>query len=248
MAIAQGLPSPKLTDSTSPVNPSRAGAYSEAVTLPMGGGGNYNYADEGSFFTAVNATVGTGIAGHAAPVVADADTKALLHIFNGNTAVSAGGNGRCIIPVYLKLEFTAIGAGGTISYNVVYVDNKGTTALTGGGTTITPANAKSSGSQTSGATITFGAAATTMSSSKKLWAAQCREVIPVVNDTMLILFGAPNGNFTSALTTASTGINHSVFVAPPVSVAPGGNFNFARIRASQSGADSYTFSFGYIER
>lgn len=244
MAVQRNLPSTINADSTAAATqPSRASAYLEAYTLPLGGGGNYGYADEGSFFTAVNATVGTGIAGHAAPVVADTDTKALLHVFNSNAA-----GGKRIIPVFLRLEFTAIGAGGTISYNVAYVDNKGTTARSSGGTAITPANTKSGGSQTTGATVYFGAVVTAMTSSVKVWAAQCREVIPVVNDTMTIFFGAPTGNFTSALTTASTGINHSTFIAPPICIDPGGNFNFARIRASQSGADSYSFSFGYIER
>lgn len=241
MAIQRNLPTIN-ADASSVVLPSRAGSYLEAFTLPLGGGGNYGYADEGSLFTCVNATVGTGIAGHAAPVVVDADTKALLHLYNGNT------NGKRIIPLFLRLEFTVIGAGGNISYNVVYTDNKAATARTGGGTQITPGNGRSDGTATTGATVYFGAVTTVMSSSTKQWAAQCREVIPVVNDTMTIFFGAPLGGIMSALTTASTGINHMVQYAPPVVISPGGNFNFARIRPSQSGADSYAFSFAYIER
>ena len=62
------------------------------------------------------------------------------------------------------------------------------------------------------------------------------------------LFGGPLGNFQSGLTTAGTATGHIVQSAPPVVIPPGGNFNFARIRASQSGADSYSFSFVYIER
>lgn len=244
MAIQRNLPSTINADSTAVATlPSRSGAYLEAYTLPLGGGGNYGYADEGSFFTCVNPTVGTGIAGHAAPVVADTDTKALLHVFNGNAA-----GGKRIIPVFLRLEFTAIGAGGTTSYNVAYLDNKLATARSSGGTAITPANAKSGGSQTTGATVYFGAVVTAMASSVKVWAAQCREVIPVVTDTMTVFFGAPTGAVTSALTTAGTATNHIIQYAPPVCIDPGGNFNFARIRATQSGADSYTFSFGYIER
>lgn len=240
--IGRNLPTGPTADGTTAVLPQRTGPYYEAFTIPLGGGGNYAYADEWSFFTCVNATVGTGIAGHAAPVVADADTKPLLHLFNSAT------NTKTIIPVFLRLEFTAIGAGGTASYNVVYVDNAGTTARTGAGTAITPANCKSNGSQTTGATVYFGAVTAVMTSSKKLWAQACREVIPVVTDTITVYFGAPTGNFQSALTTAGTATNHIVQTAPPVSIAPGGNFNFSRIRASQSGADSYTFSFGYIER
>lgn len=243
MAIQRNLPSTINADnSATAITPSRTSQYLEAFTLPLGGGGNYGYGDEGSFFTCVNATVGTGIAGHAAPVVADTDTKALLHVYNGNAV-----GGKRIIPVYLRLEFTAIGVGGTTSYNVAYLDNKQATARSSGGTAITPANAKSGASQTTGATVYFGAVVTAMTSSVKVWAAQCREVIPVVTDTITVFFGAPSGAPT-ALTTAGTATNHLIQYAPPVCIDPGGNFNFARIRASQSGADSYTFSFGYIER
>lgn len=243
MAIQRALPSTVNGDSAVvAVTPSRADQYGGAFTQPMFSGSLIAHADEGSFFTCVNATVGTGIAGHAAPVVSDADTKALLHLFN------SASNTKRIYPVFLKLEFTAIGAGGTQSYNVIYTDQKGATALTSGGTAITPNNANSATSNTTGATVTFGACVTAMTSSRKQWAAACREVIPVVTDTMTIWFGSPNGSMTSALSTAGTATEHAQFFAPPIVIAPGGNFNFARIRASQSGADSYTFSFGYIER
>lgn len=239
MALYSKLPS-NVGSEGAILTPTRTGRDGSAFTLPLGGGGNYQYADEGSFFTAVNATVAGGIAGHAAPVVADTDTKALLHLYNNGS--------KNIIPVFLRLEFTAIGAGGTASYNVVYVDNKAATARTSGGTQITPYNARSDVADTTGAVIYFGAVVTSMTTSKKLWAAQCREVVPVVTDTITVFFGSPTGNFGSALTTAGTATNHLVQYAPPVCIGPGGNFNFARIRASQSGADSYTFSFGYLER
>lgn len=237
MAIARVLPTINADNASG--SPSRTGPYLEAYTLPLGGGNHY-FADEGSFFTCVNATVGTGIAGHAAPVVADADTKALLHLYNGGS--------KNIIPVFLHLAFSAIGAGGTISYNVVYIDDKGSSAYTSGGTAITPASCKSETSVASGATVYFGAVVTAMSSSKKVFAQQCREVIPVVNDTMSIYFGMDGGGMNAGITQAGTATAHTAQFAPPICINPGGNFNFARIRASQSGADSYTFSFGYIER
>ena len=241
MAYARALPTAN-PDGTAVALPSRTGTYGEAFTLPLGGGANYLFADEGSFMVAQNATVGTGIAGHAAPVIGDDATKALLHVFNAATST------KNIIPVYLRLEFTAIGSGGTISYNVVNVDKAGTTARSSGGTAITPYNTKSSATDSTNATIYFGPVVVAPTSQRRVFAAQCREVIPVVTDTMTIFFGAPIGAVTSALTTAGTATNHIVQYAPPISIAPGGNFYFTRLRASQSGADSYTFSFGYIER
>jgi hypothetical protein len=241
MAIKTALPSSAEADSDLSISPSRAGKYREAFTLPLGGGSNYWLAEEGSFFQACNATTATGIAGHAAPVIADTSGKALLHVFNSGT--------KNIIPVYLRLEFTAIGSGGTASYNTVYIDNAGVTARASGGTAITPVNCKSNGSSTTGATMYFGAVVTSAHvSPAKVFQAACREVIPVVTDTITVYFGASGGTELSSLTTAGTATNHIVQVAPPVVVGPGGNFNFSRIRASQSSADSYSFSFGYLER
>jgi len=238
MAIKRALPT-READSSTAVNPSRAGAYRESYTLPLGGG-NLMFGDEGSFFHACNATVGTGIAGHAAPVVADTDTKSLLHVFNSGE--------KSIIPVYLNLHFSAIGASGTVNYNVIYVDNGGATARSSGGTAITPVNVNASASSTTGATVHFGAVVTAPTASRKVFAQPCREVIPVVQDQIAVFFGAPSGGMLSGITTAATATATIVQYAPPVVIGPGDNMMFVRTRASQSGADSYTFSFGYIER
>lgn len=239
MAIQRAIGTRNADSSAVATLPSRTGSYLEAYTLPMGAAFTW-FGDEGSFYHACNATVGTGIAGHAAPVVADTDTKALLHLYNSGT--------KNIIPVYLTLEFSAIGAGGNTSYSVVYVDDKGSTARTSGGTAITPVNVHSEGSNTTGATIYFGAVVTSMTSSRMVFAAQSREVIPVIEDKYTIMFGSAAASPQSGLTLAGTATANFIQYAPPVVVGPGGNLNVARIRASQSGADSYRFSFGYIER
>lgn len=237
MAVYRNLPTASTEGSG--LAPSRAGAYLEAVTLPIGTGFQA-LADEGSVFTCMNATVGTGIAGHAAPVVADTDTKPLLFLYNNGS--------KNIIPVSLHLQFTVIGAGGTISYNVAYIDNKGSSAYTSGGSAITPSNVKSNASSVTGAQVYFGAVVAAPASSKKVFQQVCREVIPVVQDTMHIYFGQPGGGVNNGLTAAGTATHNLVQYAPPIVIAPGGNFAFTRIRASQSGADSYSFQFTYIER
>jgi hypothetical protein len=239
MPVSRALPT-RTADSAAAATPSRSGAYGEAYVLGLGGG-NHHYADEGSYFTISNATLATGIAGHAAPVVADTDTKALLHIFNGGV--------KNIIFDHLFLEVTAAGTGGTIHYTVVYIDNKGSTALTSGGTSITAINnCNSASSLASGAVVTFGAAVVAMTSSKKVGQQIAREVINVVQDTLLMKFGGPNAGERSGLTTAGTATNHLVQHFAPVVIGPGGNLNIALIRPSQSAAASYQFSAGWIER
>lgn len=238
MAVKRALPTRNADDSAA-VNPSRSGAYLEAYTLPLGGG-DYNFADEGSAYHASNATLATGIAGHAAPVVADGVTKALLHLFNNGS--------KNIIPVSLFFEVTAAGTAGTLHYTTIYTDDAGATARASGGTAITPVNCKSDGSDTTGAVVYFGAVVTAMATPKKVGQQIVREVIPVVQDTVLMRFGSPSGHSHSGLTTAATATNHLVQDFAPVVIGPGGNLNISQIRPSQSAAASYQFSFTYIER
>ena len=229
-------------DSATAQSPSRAGSYLEAYALNVGAS-NWVFADEGSYFVTNNATLATGIAGHAAPVVADTDTKPLLFVFNGTT--------RNLIPDYLFLEVTAAGTAGTIHYTTIYIDNKGSTARTSGGTEITAFNSsRSAGAAvaTTGLSMYFGAVVAAMTSSAKVGQQIVREVIPVVQDTVTMKFGGPNAGEHSALTTAGTATNHCVQHFAPIVVAPGGNLNISQIRPSQSAAASYQFSFGFSLR
>lgn len=237
MAIQRTLPT-RNADSSSVVLPSRTSPYLEAYTVGMGGG-NWAFADEGSYIVVNNATLATGIAGHAAPVVADTDTKPLFFIFNGTT--------KNVVMDYLFLEVTAAGTAGTINYTTVYLDNKGSTAYSSGGTQITSfAGANSAITPaTTGLTCYFGAVVAAMTSSVKVGQQITREVIPVVQDTVTMKFGGPNAGFRSALTTAGTATSHVVQHFAPVVVGPGGNLNISQIRPSQSAAASYQFSAGF---
>lgn len=238
MAVQRSLPT-RNADSSTVATPSRTSPYLDAYAVPLGGS-NWAFADEGSYYVATNATLATGIAGHAAPAVADTDTKALLGVYNG-TALN-------LIPDYLYLEVTAAGTAGTITYSVVYIDNKGSNGVASGGTAITAFNSTRSGggvSATTGLAMRFGAVVGTMSNSVKVGQQVAREVIPVVQDTLIMKFGGPNGALHSALTTAGTATNHMIQHFAPVCVSPGGNLNIASISANQSAARSYQFEFGF---
>jgi hypothetical protein len=240
MGIFRLKPTVGLGDNPNDAAEGRNSWYGERYVVPVAGGSNWAVADEGSYFVATNPTLATGIAGHAAPVVADTDTKALLHLYNQGD--------RNIVPDFLHLEVTAAGTAGTINYLTAYVDNKGATARSSGGTAITPVCTNTEVAASSSAEIYFGPVVTAMSSSRKVAQQIVREVIPVVQDTILVVFGSPNGTAHAALTTAGTATNHSVLYVPPVVIGPGGNLNLSMIRPSQSAAASYQFQFGYFER
>jgi hypothetical protein len=87
-----------------------------------------------------------------------------------------------------------------------------------------------------------------MTSSVKVGQQIVREVIPVVQDTILMKFGGPNAGFRSGLVTSGTTVSHTVQHFAPIVVQPGGNLNISQIRPSQSAAASYQFSFGYVVR
>lgn len=238
MSVQRRLPTQN-ADSSAVQGPTRTDPYLGAYTLNLGGG-NWGFADEGSYFIATNATLATGIAGHAAPVVADTDTKPLLGVYNG-TLLN-------LVPDYLFLEVTAAGTAGTIHYTVIYIDNKGSNGVATGGTAITAINStRSAGgvASTTGLAMRFGAVAGTMSSSVKVGQQIVREVIPVVQDTVYMKFGGPNAGVRAALTTAGTATNHAVQHFGPLAIGPGGNLNISQIRPSQSAAASYQFEFGF---
>lgn len=237
--ISRNRPYNANNDNPGDATPGRNSWYGERYVVPMGGG-NWALADEGSYFAATNATLATGIAGHAAPVVADNDTKALLHLYNGST--------RHVIADHLFLEVTAAGTAGTINYLVAYVDGKGSTARSSGGTAITPVATRGDAPQSTGVEIYFGAVVTAMVNSKKVAQQIVREVIPVVQDTVFVSFGAVGGAIKSGLVTSGTATSHTSLYFPPICVPPGGNLNIAAIRPSQSAAASYQFQFGYWER
>lgn len=240
MSVATLLPSAN-SDSSAAQAPNRAGKYLEAYNINVGAS-NWALASEGSYIVVNNATLATGIAGHAAPVVADTDTKPLFYLYNGTT--------KQLIMDYLFLEVTAAGTAGTIHYTTIYLDNKGSAARSSGGTQITSFASSNSAvsSSTSGLECYFGAVVAAMSSSVKVGQQIVREVIPVVQDTVTMKFGGPNAGAHSALTTAGTATNHCVQHFAPVVVGPGGNLNISQIRPSQSAAASYQFSAGFVLR
>lgn len=240
MSVQKTLPTP-VPNTTASV-PSRADQSLAAFALPIGNS-NWGFAYEGTYFVTNNATLATGIAGHAAPVVADTDTKPLLLVYNGTPYD--------LVPDYLFLEVTAAGTAGTIQYTTIYTDNKGSAAYGTGGTAITafnPARSNGNAVPTTGLSMVFGAPTATMANSVKVGQMIVREVIPVVQDTITMKFGGPNAGEHSALTTAGTATNHCVQHFAPIVIGPGGNLNISQIRPSQSAAASYQFSFGFVLR
>jgi hypothetical protein len=244
MAIQRTLPSSANADSSALATfPSRTGRYLEAYTVPLGSGKLQAYADEGSYFVAYNVTHGTGIAGHAAPVAADLSTKPLLHIFNGSTTKS-------ITLDFVRLRATAIGAGATTTDFEAWIDQAAATCKTSGGTVATSVNCRSDNPNTTGAVVSFGPVVATAHASERMIDHQrVRSTVSVVEDQYQFAFGnAGYGPATGGITMAGTGVIAAFVHFPPVVILPGGNFKLVQWAASQSGAHSFEYTAGWVER
>jgi hypothetical protein len=236
MAIAKARPT-KNADGTAAVNPSRTGSYGEAVTFPIGIG-RYGLADEGSYYT-VGSVIGTDLTAHVAPTIANAETKPIIHIFNGGT--------NDIYLDYIDIQSIVANASATLVGFTIYTDAKGSTNFVSGGTTLTAVNTRSNSSNVSGSVINAGAATAVGVAPKKVFSRTIKQFIGVALDRYSFSFG--NGLGTTPTTTYVAGATAIVCFGPPVVLAAGGNLCFCQV--SPSGATTamtFQFEAGFFER
>lgn len=239
-AVSQTLPTPT-ADSTAYAVPTRTGKYGEAYTLPLGKPRDW-LAAEGSYYTVQNAADDTQITAHAAPAVADLSTKPLLHFFNSNAA-----GGKSIYLDYCSLYTIVANASATRVFFDGYVDNKGSTSVTSGGTAATPVNVLSTNSTASGAVVTAGAVASTMTTPRKIFHSMVRPSIGIALDQYHFGFGDGLRMAQGAMVAAT--VQSTYTAGPPIIIAPGSNFGLVQISPSGA-ATAMTFEYqcGYYER
>lgn len=240
MAISKARPTGN-ADGTTATTPSRTGKYAEAAILPYGVG-RVSLADEGSYFVAQNATVGTQLTGHVAPAIADTNTKSIIHFYNGGTLD--------VYLDYLSLTTVVANASATAVDFLVYTDSKGSTGLTSGGTAITTIyNTRSNSTATSTiSTLTAGTCVTApVTNIKRLMQRTVKPYIGVALDSYTFVFG--NGAWAPTGYALITAVTNTLTSAAPIVVAPGGNFYF--VQTGPSGATTamtFEFEMGWWER
>lgn len=227
MATAKLRPT-KNADGSALVTPSRTGSYGEATVMPYGIG-RYGLADEGSYWT-VSTVIGTDITAHAAPTIANNETKPIIHLYNaGSTDVYLD---------YIELLTTVANASATAVGFTIYTDAKGSTNRTGGGTELTPVNVRSNSTLTSSLQVWVGAVTAVGTSPKKVFSRVVKEFIGVALDRYSFSFG--NGLIGNPTTTYVAGATAICTYGPPVVLAPGGNLCFCQVSPSGS-ATAATF-------
>jgi hypothetical protein len=238
----RGLPSPIANGVRGPV---RADRYGNLVTRPLGKW-RTTAANQGTYFAAHNATndAATTLAGHAAPVLVDADatmTKAFIHLINSTGSTNLV---RCELD-FIEIEVITAGANGTADSWATELDT-GATRISSGGTLLATVNPNMQSSATPVLVSTGGAVVVGVESAnvRYLGHGQFRPSIAIAGDKYMFVFGAePESIGASAIGT----ITHHVVGLPPVTLGPSDQFLLALYSPSQSAAGVYKVRMGWTE-
>lgn len=211
-------------------------------------------AEEGSYFIAHNTTndASTTLAGHAAPILADADaTMTKPFIFLRVPAASS----KLVYLDFIDIEVVTAGATGTQACWAAQLDT-GTTRYSSGGTALTIANPNMQSSDTSvfsGQTnhLLGGAVVTGAENAgvRDLGFGTFRPSIEIAGDRKVIVFGGDPSAIASMSDAAATAIRTSIVALPAVVLGATDQLLFAlHSQASQNAAGVYKVRMGWYER
>lgn len=222
----------------------RATRYGDAYVQPLGLD-RHPFALEGTYFIAHNATndAATTLAGHAAPVLVDADvtmTKPFIHLRMDPSS------SKYAFLDFIQIEVITAGANGTADSWATQLDT-GSTRVSSGGTALTRLNPNMRSSATPdlaclGGAVVTGAETTSV---RELAHGQFRPSIQIAGDKYTFVFG---GDPAAAGTDSIATIAHHVVPLPPVVLGAQDQFLLALYSPSQSAAGVYKVRLGWVER
>lgn len=237
------IPGPQVNNAQQPIRTSR---YMEPYVHLVGGAGVNQLADEGSYFVATNATLGTPISGATAPTAFSA-TAALLSIYNSIAAGAAPS--KSIALHWIQLEVRAAGTSGTSFQYAMSIDTGN--RFSSGGTPITPVNpniGNAASSAASIATVNFGAiVASAANAARRVKHGQLRSVIKVIGDVYLFVFGQGMPT-TPGMVLEGSAQAFIPVMCPPVVLGPNSSFLLHEVAPAQAAAATYEFSAAWWER
>jgi hypothetical protein len=222
--------------------PFRLTRYGEALTNPLSD--RQALAEESSYFVAHNATndAATTLAGHIAPVLADADatmTKPFIFI-----RVPAGSTKRLYLD-FIELECVVIGASGTEDNWADQLDT-GATRWSSGGTALTIVNPNMQSAEASilavtnhllGGAVVSGAESASV---RELGHGQISDTIMVAGDRYLFLYGKEP---------VLGSVDRHIICRPPIVLGATDQYLLALYAPSQAvTAAVYKVRMGWVER
>lgn len=214
--------------------PTRGSKYGEPFVRPLPGE-RYVLADEGSYFVAHNPTndAATTLAGHVAPVLADADatlTKPFIFF-----RVPAGATKKVRLD-YIELDVIVVGASGT-SDNYAWQLDTGTSRYSSGGTALTIVNPNMDSAEASIMAVTnhlLGGDVVVSAETANVrhgGHGQIRGAIMVAGDRTMFKFGSDPSPGANVVATAAT--RHLVTL-PPIVLGAEDSFLLAMYAPSQA--------------
>lgn len=204
--------------------------------------------DEGTYWTAVNATDNTAITSSIATAYSGT-ASAFLAIRNTDTNADSG-TGKRIIMDYIKLITKTVPASATDWRAVIDLDNV-LARFTSGGTAITPANSNSGVGATSIAAVNAGALTTVAltSSGRTLAREVVRAVIPVTLESYVFVFGGMDKSGRAGAVLNGTNPQSFVFNVPPATILQNGCLCLSLFGSSNAAtAATYQVEIGWVER
>jgi hypothetical protein len=224
----------------------RSDRYGNLITAPVAKWRNMA-AREGTYWSAHNATndAATTLAGHAAPVLVDADatmTKPFIHLVNNGADTT-----KLVELDYIEIEVITAGATGSADSWADQLDT-GSTRITTAGTALTVVNSNMQVTAASllsptGGVIVVGAEST---KSRNLGFGQFRPSIQVAGDKYMFVYGGDPE--TAGIAGATATINRHVITRPPVVLGPTDFYMLALYSPSQNAAGVYKVRMGWVER
>lgn len=224
-------------DGSGAATPTRTGTYGEAYNVPISNKELFT-ADEGSYFTAISPTAGTGIIGHPAPTTFD-EAKPYLVVYNGHAT-------KRLYPQFLHLHETVASVGGTRLQLTVTTDTGNRRSSAGTALVINNVN---QASDVSGADVIATAGAvvgTAATASRRLLGNYVfRGTIDIIEDDYLLVFGSPSGVTYGARPATVSSMSKT---ASPIVLGPGHSLCITQWAASQSTGPTYEVIFAFLLR
>jgi hypothetical protein len=227
--------------------PNRSTPYGEQYVQPIAPW-RHALADEGTYFVNHNITndAATTLAGHAAPVLVDADatmTKPFIFMRNG---ASAGSMVRARLD-FIEIEVITAGANGTSDNWAAQLDTGATRYSSGTVETLTTVNPNMQSTATPTLVTLAGpvVVGAESASARHLGHGVFRPAIALTGDKYTFRFGDRQETGANVVATATT---HHVVGLPAVVLGPTDQFLLALYAPSQSAAGVYKVRCGWWER
>lgn len=222
----------------------RGGRFGEQFVMPLHSP-RHALADEGSYFVAVNATPGTGIAVTGTITTFTDSGTTCGNLFIKNTESRTAAAPKRIYLDYIKLIDVA-GPTTAVNWQYAIVLDDNPVRLTSGGTALVPLNPNGDSSAVSIASGSFGALVIAAAMNRRLIArGNLKGTLVNIYDTLLIVSGGAPGSAHAAATTVP---GYFVDVCPPIIIGPQQNMLVSMWGTSNNGVATFEHEIAWFER